>query len=69
LRIAAAASGQPRHAMSRFALDGPMQAKTRAKRQAQSKVMEMILPEERRLRGIGPESNPDLTVTSIAIRS
>jgi hypothetical protein len=67
LRIAAEASGHPRHAMSRFALDVCTQAKTRAKRQAQGKVAEMILPEERRLKRLGPELDPNLTVTWIAI--
>jgi hypothetical protein len=54
--------------MSRFALDVCTQAKTRAKRQAQGKVAEMILPEERRLKRLGPELDPNLTVTWIAIQ-
>jgi hypothetical protein len=58
-----------RYANSRITLDIYTQAMTPAKRQAQSKIIEMILPEKRRLKRTGPELDPDLTVTLIAIHS
>lgn len=58
-----------RHANRRRTLDVYTQAIAPAKRQAQSKIVEMILPEKRRPKLTGPELDPNLTVTLIAKHS